>query len=306
MAGQEWWHPPMDGELFGGGPRFDPMSPARKSQTAPKSPSHDWARPNPLAGKSGIVTGAGHGIGRAIALRLALLGANVGINFWKSADAAEATAKDIEAEGVEALLLPGDLGEEKVVRQVVNDAASQFGSLDFLVNNAGGGGGASTDNPIDNADFADWNRLIASNLGSAFLTTRYTAPIMLRQKSGRIVNISSICGLTGDCGPAYCAAKAGLLGLTRHSAVALAPYIQVNAILPGFVDSQQHDVEKVGRITPGRKMGHPEEVADLSAYLIASPQSFLTGACIVMDGGVTNGVIGRVMDWSEAKSLDER
>jgi 3-oxoacyl-[acyl-carrier protein] reductase len=265
-----------------------------------------WARPHPLGGKAGIVTGGGHGIGKAIALRLGALGANVGINYWQSRDAAEATAREVETLGAEAALLPGDLGSESDVRRIVNEAASRFGSLDFLVNNAGGQGGAATDNAIDTAEFADWNRLLASNLSSAFLATRYAAPLMLRQKSGRIVNISSICGITGDCGPAYCAAKAGLLGLTRHSAVALAPYIQVNAILPGFVDSQAHNTEKVGRITPGRKMGHPDEIADLTGYLLASPQSFLTGACIVMDGSVTNGIIGRMMDWDEAKSLDQR
>jgi 3-oxoacyl-[acyl-carrier protein] reductase len=268
--------------------------------------SVDWVGPEPLAGRSGIVTGAATGIGRAIALRLATLGANVGINYWHHREDAESVARTIEAQGHKAPLLPGDLGEESNVRQSVALAKSSLGSLDFLVNNAGGSGGSASDDPIDVANFEDWSRLLRSNLGSAFLCTRHVSPIMQAQKSGRIVNISSICGLTGDCGPAYCAAKAGILGLTRHSAVALAPYIQVNAVLPGFVDSTPHDPRKVGRITPGRKMGHPEEIADLVAYLIAAPQRFLTGACIVMDGGVTNGVIGRMMDWSSAASLDAR
>jgi 3-oxoacyl-[acyl-carrier protein] reductase len=251
------------------------------------------------------VTGAAHGIGRSIALRLAHLGADVGVNYWKSREDAEATVAQIRTMGRRATLLPGDMAEEEAVKTMIEETVAAFGGLYFLVNNAGGGGGAETDDPVYKAKPADWNRLVASNLTAAFLTTRYASPVMLRAKAGRIVNISSICGLTGDCGPAYCAAKAGMLGLTRHSAVALAPHVQVNAILPGFVDSQPHDVEKVGRITPGRKMGHPEEIADLAGYLIASPQTFLTGTSIVMDGAVTSGIIGRMMEWPDSKGVDD-
>lgn len=270
------------------------------------SPSQDWARTQPLRGRSGLVTGAAHGIGRSIALRLAQLGANVGLNYWSSEDVAKATAQEIEATGQQALLLHGNVGSEDDVRRIVSTAHQKFGSLDFLVNNAGGAGGAKTDSPIDVAVFEDWTRLLASNLNSTFLCTRYVSPFMLEAKSGKIVNISSICGITGDCGPAYCASKAGILGLTRHAAVALAPFVQVNAILPGFIDSQPHDPKKVARITPGRVMGHPEDVADLAGYLIASPQRFLTGSCIVLDGSVTNGIIGRTMDWDEVLALETR
>jgi 3-oxoacyl-[acyl-carrier protein] reductase len=259
-----------------------------------------------LAGKHGIVTGGAHGIGRAVALKLARMGADVGINYWTSADDAKATARQIERLGQSCVLLPGDLGSERSVRKVVVTAEQRLGTIDFLVNNAGGSGGAGSDNSIDTAGYADWSRVMSSNLGSAFLCSRYVSPIMMHQKSGRIVNISSICGITGDCGPGYCAAKAGMLGLTRHSAVALAPYVQVNAILPGFIDSQPHDSKRVGEITPGRSMGHPEDVADLCGYLISSPRSFLTGACIVLDGSVMNGIIGRMMDWSEARSIYSR
>jgi len=266
----------------------------------------DWAQALPLRGKSGIVTGAAHGIGRGIAVRLAQLGANVGINYWKSEKDAGITAGLVHRAGGTEILLPGDVGSEDDVRRIVEAALEKFGRLDFLVNNAGGAGGADTDSPIDQANYKDWARLLASNLTSAFLCTRYVSPGMLKAKAGRIVNISSICGITGDCGPAYCASKAGMLGLTRHSAVALAPFVQVNAILPGFIDSQPHDPEKVARVTPGRRMGHPEDVADLAAYLIASPQSFLTGSCIVLDGSVTNGVIGRMMDWDEVHAMEEK
>jgi 3-oxoacyl-[acyl-carrier protein] reductase len=260
----------------------------------------------PLAGKAGWVTGAGGGIGRAIAIHLADLGADVGVNYWHQETGATEVVAEIGRRGRNAILLPGDVGDEHVVEESVQKMTGKFGRIDFLVNNAGGAGGAATDNPVDSAKLDDWNRLLTSNLTSAFLCTRHVAPHMLRQRSGRIVNISSICGITGDCGPAYCAAKAGLLGLTRHSAVWLAPHVQVNAVLPGFIDSQPHDTEKVGRITPGQKMGHPEDVADLVGYLVSSPQGFLTGACLVMDGGVTNGIISRTMDWDDVHAREAR
>jgi 3-oxoacyl-[acyl-carrier protein] reductase len=260
----------------------------------------------PLKGKSGWVTGAGGGIGRAIAVHLAELGADVGVNYWHNEAGAAEVAKEVERRGGRCVLLPGDIANETVVVGAVGKMMSAFGRIDFLVNNAGGSGGAATDNPIDAANLGDWNRLLASNLTSAFLCTRHVAPPMLARRAGRIVNISSICAVTGDCGPAYCAAKAGLLGLTRHSAVWLAPHVQVNAVLPGFVDSQPHDAEKVGRITPGRKMGHPEEIADVVGYLLSSPQKLLTGSSIVVDGAVTSGIISRTMDWDGVMAREKR
>ena len=160
-----------------------------------------------------------------------------------------------------------------------------------------GGGHAKTDNSVEAAIIEDWNTVIGADLTGSFLCMHFVSPIMLSSKSGRIVNISSVCGITGDCGPAYCAAKAGVLGLTRSSAVTLAPFVQVNAILPGFVSSMSHDEKKVSRITPGKKMGSPEEIAELTGQLIAMKGTFLTGSCIVMDGSVTNGGIGLTMDW---------
>jgi len=257
----------------------------------------------PLAGKAGWVTGAGRGIGRAIALHLADLGANVGVNYWHSEAGAKEVVEQIERRGLQGLLLPGDVASEAAVEGMAKKMVDTFGRIDFLVNNAGGG---ETDNPVDIAALADWDRVLASNLTAAFLCTRHVAPHMLRQRRGRIVNISSICALTGDCGPAYTSAKAGLLGLTRHSAVWLAPHVQVNAVLPGFINSQAHDPPKVARITPGRRMGHPEDVADLVGYLVSSRQSFLTGACVTLDGSVTNGIISRMMDWDDVHVREKR
>jgi len=250
-----------------------------------------------LLGKSGIVTGAGTGIGAAIAKHLATLGASVGINYYMSKAGAEKTSREIEQIGRHAVLLPCDVSKEDQVKSMVEDARTELGRIDFLVNNAGGGGHAKTDNSVEASIVEDWNKIIGTNLTGAFLCSHFVSPIMLAAKSGRIVNISSICGITGDCGPAYCSAKAGMLGLTRSSAVTLAPYIQVNAILPGFVSSQPHDESRVSRITPGKKMGRPEEIAELTANLISMRGTFLTGSCIVVDGGLTNGIIGLSMDW---------
>jgi 3-oxoacyl-[acyl-carrier protein] reductase len=265
-------------------------------------PSKDHA-PTPLAGKAGLVTGAGRGIGRAIALHLADLGADVGVNYRRSESGAREVVAGVEQRGRRGVLLQGDVGVESAAKDVVARTISELGRIDFVVNNAGGG---ERDDPVNVARLEDWDQILSSNLTSAFLCTREAAPPMLRQRHGRIVNIASICGLTGDCGPAYCSAKAGLLGLTRHSSVWLAPHVQVNAVLPGFINSQPHDPPKVARITPGRKMGHPEDVADLVGYLVATPRSFLTGACLTLDGSVTNGIISRMMDWDDVQAREKQ
>jgi 3-oxoacyl-[acyl-carrier protein] reductase len=252
----------------------------------------------PLAGKAGIVTGAGTGIGSAIAWHLAELGADIGVNYFQSKDGAAKTSNEIEKKlGRRSILLPCDISKPEQVKDMVETFQQEFRHIDFLVNNAGGGGHAKTDNSVEAAIIEDWYTTIGSDLTGSFLCTHFVSPIMLSAKSGRIVNVSSICGITGDCGPAYCSAKAGVLGLTRSCAVTLAPYVQVNAILPGFVSSQPHDENKVSRITPGKKMGRPEEIAEVTGQLIAMKGTFLTGSCIVMDGSVTNGIIGLSMDW---------
>jgi 3-oxoacyl-[acyl-carrier protein] reductase len=250
----------------------------------------------PLLGKAGIVTGAGTGIGSAIARQISDLGADVGINFYMSEEGARKIEKEVKDKGRRALLLQADVSKPDQVQRIVDKAVSEFGRIDFLVNNATGSH-AKTDNSVENAILEDWNLEIGVDLTGAFLCTRYAAPLMLKKKRGKIVNISSICALTGDCGPAYCAAKAGLLGLTRACAVALAPYVQVNAILPGFVSSQSHDPALVAKITPGAKMGTPEDIAELVGDIISTKGTFLTGSCITIDGAVTEGNIGLSMGW---------
>jgi 3-oxoacyl-[acyl-carrier protein] reductase len=248
------------------------------------------------------VTGAGTGIGSAIAFRLAQLGADVGVNYDRSEEGAKRTANLVASTGRRAILLKCDVSIEDRVKAMVERAHTELGQIDFLVNNAGGDGHAKSDNSVEAAVLEDWNLIIGANLTGAFLCTRFVAPLMLAAKTGKVVNVSSICGITGDCGPAYCSAKAGMLGLTRSCAVSLAPYVQVNAILPGFVSSQPHDFSRVSKITPGRKMGTPEEVAELTANLICARGTFLTGSCIVIDGAVTSGAIGLSMEWISQRS----
>jgi 3-oxoacyl-[acyl-carrier protein] reductase len=257
-------------------------------------PQSDW---KPLSGKAGIVTGAGIGIGSAIARHLAALGADVGVNYYMSKGGAEKTCDEIKQIGTRALLLPCDVSKVGQVKAMVATAEKELGRIDFLVNNAGGSGHANSDFSVEESIIEDWNLIIGANLTGAFLCSRFVSPVMLAAKSGRIVNISSIAGFTGDCGPAYSAAKAGMLGLTRSCAATLAPYVQVNAILPGFVSSTAHDESLVAKMTPGRKIGTPEEVAELTGDLITAKGTFLTGSCIVMDGGLTSGVIGLGMEW---------
>jgi len=254
----------------------------------------------PLAGKAGIVTGAGTGIGKAIAVELARLGADVGVNYYRSEAGAMDTRRKIRLAGRQGLLLHCDVSEEEQVKAMVEKAHLSFGRLDFLVNNATGALHAASDIPIANEvdPFLDdrymerWNRVIGVDLTGALLCIRQVVPIMLAAKSGRIVNISSVAALVGADPPAYTAAKAGLLGLTMSLAVRLAPYIQVNAILPGTVSSLGHDPRLVAKVTPGKKMGRPEDIAEIVGEVISARSSYLTGSCIVVDGGLMSGGLG--------------
>ena len=269
------------------------------------SPRANLNEGEPLLGKAGIVTGAGTGIGRAIATRLAKLGADVGVNYFRSEEGAEETRERIIQAGRRAILLQCDVSKEDQVKLMVEKAHREFGRIDFLVNNATGALHAISDIPIVNRAeplfdvryMERWNRVIDVDLTGSLLCIRHVAPIMLAAKSGRIVNISSVAAITGDDPPGYTAAKAGLLGLTRSLAVRFAPYVQVNAILPGFVSSLNHDSELVAKVTPGKRMGTPDDIAEVVADVISAKSNFLTGSCIVVDGGVTSGAIGLSLGW---------
>lgn len=168
------------------------------------------------------MSGAGTGIGRAIAKRLSDLGADLGISYFSSQEGANKVQSELEAKGRRAVILQCDVSKENEVKRMVEEVHKEFGRIDFLVNNSPGSH-AKSDNSVDAAVIEDWSQESGVDLTGAFLCTHFVAPLMLKRKSGKIVNISSICAITGDYGPAYCSAKAGLLGLTRSCAVSLAP-----------------------------------------------------------------------------------
>lgn len=254
----------------------------------------------PLEGRVALVTGASGDIGGATAVRLAELGARVGVNYHATETGARKVLDLIERAGGSGLLLQGDVGKESDVSEMVRRLESELGGPTLLVNNSGHG---ADHNQIENISLAEWDRVIATNLTGAFLCTRAVIPAMKRAGFGRIVNVSSICGLSGDCDPAYCAGKAGILGLTRSSAARLAPTIQVNAVLPGFVGMKYHAQrqELVKNVAPDGRISDASEIAELICSLLSLKSSFLTGACIPMDGGASMSSLGMHMGWVQER-----
>jgi NAD(P)-dependent dehydrogenase (short-subunit alcohol dehydrogenase family) len=248
-----------------------------------------------LTGRVAIVTGAGRGIGKAIALGLADAGADVVVAARTASDI-EATAGEITAKGRKALAVPTDVRQSDQVDNLVDKAVAQFGTIDILVNNAGGYFVASTTELSEGG----WDAIIRENLKSVFLCSKAAAKVMLGQKKGNIINVASVVGFRAySSNAAYGAAKAGIINFTKTLAVDLAPYnIRVNAIAPGFIATpgslQLLEVDKglkamVDRIPLGR-LGQPEEVAQGIVYLASDAASYVTGQTLIVDGGVASGL----------------
>jgi 3-oxoacyl-[acyl-carrier protein] reductase len=249
-----------------------------------------------LGGKVVVVTGASGGIGSATALRLAEMGARVGLNYLSGEASARQVLETIRERGGQATLLHADVGDEGQVHRMAEQVAQELGPVTLLVNNSGQG---ADHNQVQDMTLAEWDRVIRTNLSGAFLCTREFVPTMVKAGFGRIVNVSSICGLSGDCDPAYCATKAGILGLTRSCAARLAPTVQVNAVLPGFVGMKHHAdrQERIRGVAPDGRVSDPREIAELIGVLLALESRFLTGACIPIDGGASIASLGMHMDW---------
>ncbi|HEX6292313.1 MAG TPA: 3-oxoacyl-[acyl-carrier-protein] reductase [Herpetosiphonaceae bacterium] len=242
-----------------------------------------------LDGKVALVTGASRGIGRAIALELAREGANVGINYQSSEAAAQEVAQQIGQMGGTALLLRADVGNKDEARGMVKRVIDAWGRLDILVNNAG----ITRDRSLRKLTDDDWMQVINTNLNSVYFCTTAAMPVMIDQKFGRIVNISSYVGQAGNFGQAnYAASKGGIIAFTKSCAIELARYnITVNSIAPGFTmtDMLAKVAEEVqdqikAKIPMGR-FGKPEEIAKAVAFL-AADADYITGQQINVNGGV--------------------
>jgi 3-oxoacyl-[acyl-carrier protein] reductase len=246
-----------------------------------------------LNGRVAVVTGGGQGIGRAIGIAFAQFGATVCVADVDPM-ASAATASEIEAMGGKGMAAPADVTVAAQVAEVVEKCLATFGEIDILVNNAGGASGAGFKiGRVVNIDERDWDGTIEANLKSAFLCSRAVGRLMFERKKGAIVNVASVTGRVPWAGlPAYSAAKAAVISLTRSLAMELAPHVRVNAIAPGLIEtprtSRNRRPEQLAQLltnVPLERMAQPEEVADLAVYLASDVASWVTGTVVDLNGG---------------------
>lgn len=243
-----------------------------------------------LKGKNALVTGASRGIGKAIALELAKQGANVAVNYAGNEAKAQSVVEEIESMHVQSFKIQADVANESDVKDMVRGVIGQFGSLDILVNNAG----VTRDNLLMRMKVEEFDQVINTNLKGVFLCTKAVTRQMMKQKSGRIINVSSIVGVSGNPGQAnYVAAKAGVIGLTKSTAKELATRnILVNAVAPGFIATDMTDElteeqrESMLAMIPLAKLGSAEDVAKVVRFLASADANYITGQTIHIDGGM--------------------
>jgi len=243
-----------------------------------------------LSGKNALVTGGSRGIGKSIALALAGAGANVIINYTSNAEAAEAAVQEIEAFGVKGLAVKANIANADDVKGMMDAIEEVFPQVDILINNAG----ITKDNLLIRMKEEDWDQVMDVNLKGTFLCTKAVARKMIKQKSGKIINISSVVGVMGNPGQGnYCASKAGVIGFTKSMARELAgKNINVNAIAPGFIATDMTAVlsdqvkEHMLNNIPLQRYGNPEDIANVILFLCSDLSNYITGQVINVDGGM--------------------
>lgn len=243
-----------------------------------------------LTGKNALVTGASRGIGRAAALELAKQGANVAVNYAGSEAKAEAVVSEIQQLGRQAFKFRANVADESEVKAMIKEVVSRFGSLDILVNNAG----ITRDNLLMRMKETEFDEVINTNLKGVFICTKAVTRQMMKQRAGKIINVASIVGVSGNPGQAnYVAAKAGVIGLTKTTAKELATRnIHVNAVAPGFISTDMTDAlseeqhKEMLALIPLQKLGEPEDVAKVVRFLASEDADYITGQTIHIDGGM--------------------
>ncbi|UII34396.1 3-oxoacyl-[acyl-carrier-protein] reductase [Fulvivirga ulvae] len=243
-----------------------------------------------LEGKTALVTGASKGIGYAIAHKYAEQGANIAFTYLSSVEKGQALEKELQEKGVKAKGYRSDASDFAAAEQLINDVVSDFGSLDILVNNAG----ITKDNLLLRINEADWDDVININLKSCFNTVKAATKTMMKQRSGSIINMTSVVGLKGNAGQTnYSASKAGIIGFTKSVALELGSRgIRSNAIAPGFIETEMTDkldektVQGWRDAIPLKRGGSPEDVAEACVFLGSDMSSYITGQVIQVDGGM--------------------
>ena len=240
--------------------------------------------------KTAIVTGGSRGIGKAIALRLAKLGANIVVNYTSKPEEAEKVVAEIKEIGRKAIAIKADVSNGEDVQRLIDEVERQFSTIDILINNAG----ITRDGLLMRMKDEDWDQVIAINLKGTYNCTKAVTRRMMKQKSGKIVNVASIVGVMGNIGQSnYAASKAGIIGFTKSIAKELATRgINVNAVAPGFIQTDMTDVlsedvkEALMTHIPMKQLGTPEDVANVVAFLCSENARYITGQVLNVDGGM--------------------
>jgi 3-oxoacyl-[acyl-carrier protein] reductase len=243
-----------------------------------------------LTKKNCLVTGGSRGIGKAIALKFAQLGANVAITYARSKEAADEVVSEMKAKGVNAKAYQADAVDLGKAEEVISDIVNEWGSLDVLVNNAG----ITKDNLILRMDENAWDDVIQTNLKSVFNYSKAAVKPMMRARGGSIINISSVVGISGNAGQSnYAASKAGIIGFTKSYAKELASRnIRANVVAPGYITTEMTEnlsekvLDAIKSETPLGRPGEPDEVSNTVAFLASSLSSYITGEVIRVDGGM--------------------